>query len=128
MEHFERLMGFIEETLQEFQVPQKTIFTVMTACDEVIVNIIQYAYPDNEGEIEIQIDRTEEDVGFSFMDDGLPFNPLSKPDADTSLLAHEREIGGLGIHMVRKLMDKVDYVYRDGKNILTMRKTIPKNM
>ncbi len=125
MEQFEWLMGSIEEVLQELSVPRKTIFTLMTACDEIIVNIIHYAYPEKEGEIEIHIDRGEGLICFSFYDEGIPFNPLLKTEANTTLLAHQREIGGLGIHMVRKLMDQVDYEYRDGKNRLTIQKSIP---
>ena len=59
-----------------------------------------------------------------FLDNGKPFNPLSKEDADTTLSAEEREIGGLGILMVKKSMDEVEYVYEDGKNILTIKKSI----
>ncbi len=127
MEQFEWLMSSIEEVLQELSVPQKTIFTLMTACDEIIVNIIHYAYPQKEGEIEIHIDQRDGLVRCAFYDEGIPFNPLLKGEADTTLLAHQREIGGLGIHMVRKLMDQVDYAYRDGKNVLTIQKSIPKS-
>ena len=63
-------------------------------------------------------------VRICLMDKGIPYNPLAKADPDTSLSAEEREIGGIGIYMVKKNMDRVDYAYRDGKNIFTMEKKI----
>ena len=95
--------------------------------EELFVNIASYAYPSGEGEVIVQC-RTEQNpsaITIRFRDRGTPFDPLNKPDADITLSAEERQIGGIGIFMVKELMDGVDYAYRDGENILTIRKVIP---
>ena len=95
--------------------------SLILAFDELLSNVIYYAYQDdNEHEIEIQVDLTETAVTATIMDDGVAFNPfgLDAPDTTTSLQA--REIGGLGIHLVRQIIDQVSYKHRDGKNIVTL--------
>lgn len=123
IENFEVLMGFIEETLVFSGFHGKEAIAVVTACEELIVNVINYAYPGSEGNIEVKFDTEKNSILLTFTDDGVPFNPLKIPEVDTQLLAHEREIGGLGIHMVKKLMDEVRYEYKEGRNILTIKKT-----
>jgi len=122
MDHFEESLGFIEERLREIGIDERVLAKVLTASEEIIVNIIQYAYRESEGDFFIDIEDQPDRTELSFSDYGQPFDPLRKPDADTTLKAHEREIGGLGILMVKKLMDGVHYDFRDGKNILTITK------
>ena len=88
--------------------------------DELLTNIISYAYPDDEHhEIGIKIELSANRLKVSMVDDGIPFNPLGLETPDTELSLEEREIGGLGIHIVRKMMDKVSYRRRIDKNVIT---------
>ena len=93
---------------------------------KVFVNIAHYAYGEGEGEVSLQISFNEEsrEVTFRLSDQGIPFDPLKKPDPDVTLSAEEREVGGLGIFITKKTMDTVTYVYENGENILTMTKNI----
>jgi anti-sigma regulatory factor (Ser/Thr protein kinase) len=94
----------------------------LTVCEEIIVNIINYAYPDKVGEMGIEFEADENAVWLTFVDEGVPFNPLEKSEVNTNLEAHERDIGGLGIHMIKSMTDRVDYDFKDGKNILIIEK------
>ena len=100
--------------------------TATSAIDELYGNIASYAYGEENGEVTVIIegDSTPGAVSISFQDEGKPFNPLESREPDITLPARERKIGGLGIFMVKKSMDDVRYEYRDGKNILTIRKTL----
>ena len=94
---------------------------INTALEEVFVNVSNYAYEDG-GNVEISLSNDLTKAVFVFTDEGKKFNPLENDDPDISLGSNEREIGGLGIFMVKKIMDKVEYEYKDGKNILTLTK------
>lgn len=120
------VQDFIDEQLQRFDCPPKVKFQLDVAVEEIFVNIAHYAYPGRQGEATVRC-CVEEDplqVTIQFLDNGQPFNPLLKQDADITLSAEDRQIGGLGIFMVKKSMDVVDYVYEDGKNVLTIKKNI----
>ena len=93
------------------------------AVEELFVNIASYAYVDKIGIADITIELLPgQVVQITFRDSGIPYNPLEKPDPDITKPAEEREIGGLGIYIVKKSMDEVLYRYEDGQNILTIRK------
>lgn len=94
------------------------------AMEELYVNIAQYAYPECGGWVEIRGSVEDGVATFCLIDAGVPFDPLAKPDPDVTLPGEEREIGGLGIYMVKSTMDDVTYEYRDGCNHLTIRKRI----
>ena len=96
------------------------------AIDEVFSNITHYAYHPSVGSATVKIEVIEEpmSVVITFIDGGTPYNPLEKEDPDITLSAEEREIGGLGIFMVKKSMDSIDYEYKDGQNILRIKKNI----
>ena len=94
------------------------------AFEEIFVNIAHYAYGNKTGQVEILFDRTDDDLKITFIDSGKPYDPLAKPDPDTTLSAELRQIGGLGIFLVKKYMDDVSYEYRDGKNIFSMIKKL----
>jgi anti-sigma regulatory factor (Ser/Thr protein kinase) len=95
--------------------------SLILAFDELLSNIIYYAYQDdNEHEIKIQVDLTETAVTATIMDDGVAFNPFGLDEPDTTTSLQSREIGGLGIHLVRQIIDQVSYEHRDGKNIVTL--------
>ena len=104
----------------------KTMLQVSVAVEEIYVNIAHYAYHPEIGEATIRcaVGGDPLQVTIQFLDSGKPFDPLAKPDADITLSAEERQIGGLGILMVKKTMDDVVYEYKDGCNVLTLKKNI----
>ena len=120
------VLDFVESHLSAADCPFKTLMQINIAVEEVFVNIASYAYAPNTGDAVIQgeISSDPAAVRLTFIDRGIPYNPLEKKDPDVTLSAEERQIGGLGIFMTKKLMDKVDYAYRDGQNILTLTKLL----
>lgn len=120
------VQSFIAAELEAHGCPMKTQLQIEIAVEEIYVNIAHYAYHPEVGEATVRcaVGGDPLQVTIQFLDRGRPFNPLEKPDADTTLSAEERSIGGLGILMVKKSMDDVDYAFEDGKNILTIRKTL----
>ena len=120
------VLGFLDLALERYKCPMKTQMAVCVAVEEVFVNVAKYAYGDGEGSVTFNINFEEEtrNVSIQMIDKGVAFDPLKKPDPDVTLSAEEREIGGLGIFITKKTMDKVTYAYENGKNILTMIKKI----
>lgn len=97
------------------------------ATEELVVNIVDYAYPDGGNDyLDVEIMRNGDVITLCFRDGGVPFNPLKKDSPDTSLPINQRKIGGLGIYFVIRKMDNVDYEYTNGENILTIRKNLKK--
>ena len=94
--------------------------------DELFSNIACYAYPPGTGTVTLRVEVAEDPslATLTFIDSGVPYDPLSRADPDTTLSAEERKIGGLGIYMVKKSMDGVSYAYEDGKTILTIKKRL----
>lgn len=115
----DKATAFVEERLDEGGIPFKAVAQVNIAVDEIFSNIILYSGA-KEASISVGLDNGTVTVVFS--DDGTPYDPTAKPDPDITLSAEERKIGGLGIFMVKKIMDSVVYEYRGGKNILTLKK------
>lgn len=118
--------ALIDGVLEPYSCSEKTQMEIALAVEEIFVNIANYAYSLQKGQAEIVVDVWGEPpvLTVCFLDWGKPFNPLAKQDADVTLSAEERGIGGLGIFLVKKLMDDVSYLYEDGKNILTIRKRL----
>ncbi len=116
--------AFLEEEMEKAGCSPKMMMQMSVALEEIFVNIAHYAYGEGEGDMTLGISTQGGEVTVQFTDSGEPFDPLKKPDPDVSLSASERSIGGLGIYMVKKTMDDMSYVYRDGKNILTIVKKI----
>ena len=123
-ENFQACMEFVESLLKDAGVEYETIMTILTACEEVIINIIDYAYPAERGNLKIEFEKKENTIILFFTDSGIMFNPLMKKEADISLTLEEREAGGLGILMVTKLMDEVKYEYKENRNTLRIVKKI----
>lgn len=125
-EELDRVQEFIDKELGALNCPMRAQFQIDVAVEEIFVNIASYAYRPDVGEAEIRVEIHENPLSVSvqFLDNGKPFDPLAREDADTSQEAIERREGGLGILMVKKSMDDVNYVYENGKNILTIKKTI----
>ena len=124
--NLEQALAFVDGTLEELDCPMKQQVQVDLAVEEAFVNVANYAYGDRTGPVTLTVCAEVETGAFTvtLADGGTPFDPLAREDPDLSLPAEEREIGGLGILMVKKNMDEVNYAYRDGQNILTMRKKI----
>ncbi len=114
----------VEQISTEAGFEQKEIYDILIALDEILSNIVYYAYPDGStGVIDINIQFDGSTIEIRFIDSGVPFDPLAKADPDLSIPVEEREIGGLGIFIVKKLMNEVSYVRENDKNILMITKT-----
>ena len=104
---------------------RKELSALHLVCEELVVNVVDYAYADGtEGYLDIEIERDDDSITIRFRDGGVPFNPLQKEMPDITLPLEERRIGGLGIFLTIKKMDEVTYDYVDNKNILTIKKKI----
>lgn len=126
VDNMEKVTSFVDERLETVECPVKVQMKIDIAIDEIFSNIARYAYSPKTGLVTVQIEVLKEPLTacITFIDQGTPYNPLSEPDPDTSLPVEERQIGGLGIYMVKKSMDDVSYEYREGKNILTIKKRL----
>lgn len=126
IENIEKVTEFVSTFLEEVSAPIKTQTQIDIAIDELFGNIAHYAYGGGEGEVTVKLESSSQPprVSITFIDEGTPYNPLEKDDPDITLSAEEREIGGLGIFMVKKMMDEMTYKYEDSKNILTIIKNL----
>ena len=119
-----KVLAYIDERLEEAGCPLKVQMQIDVATEEIFVNIANYAYGYDGGSVIIWMDLNDSpEAVISFIDTGVEFDPLKKQDPDTTLSADERQIGGLGIYMVKKSMDQVKYKRDGDKNILTIHKT-----
>lgn len=126
IENIAAVTAFVDEQLEELGCSLKAQTQIDIAIDELFGNIAHYAYNPEVGPATVRVEVSDEPLAvvITFIDNGKPYDPLAKKDPDLSLSAQEREIGGLGIYMVKKSMDEVTYAYRDGQNILTIRKEL----
>ncbi len=126
VENIETVTDFVNEQLEAFACPMKARMQINIAIDELFGNIAHYAYHPDVGEATVRVEVVEEPLSviITFIDGGVPYDPLAAADPDTTLSAEERALGGLGIFMVRKTMDEITYRYEGGKNILSIRKKI----
>ena len=125
-ENLDKVLAFVDEQLEAYDCPMKTQMQVDIAVEEIFVNIAHYAYVPGVGSATIRAEVSEDQlaVSLTFVDNGMPYDPLAKEDPDITLSADERQIGGLGIFMVKKSMDDVAYEYKDGQNVLTIKKNL----
>jgi sigma-B regulation protein RsbU (phosphoserine phosphatase) len=120
-----QLNDFIDGFSLEAGLDMSMTMSLNLALEEAVVNVMTYAYaPDTQGELTLEAVADKGVVTFILTDTGVPFDPTAKEDADTTLGVEDRPIGGLGIFMVRQLMDTVDYQRVDGQNILTLTKKL----
>ncbi len=119
-----KVLAFVDEQLESAGCPMKIQMQIDLAVEEVFVNIANYAYTTETGKATVRVEILPDppSVDITFIDNGIPYDPLAKPDPDITLSAMDRQIGGLGIFMVKKSMDDVKYYYLDGHNILTLKK------
>ena len=118
--------AFVDEQLEALDCPMKAQMQIDIAIDELFGNIAHYAYTPEVGEATVRVEVTEDPLSviITFIDGGVPYDPLAAADPDTTLSAEERAIGGLGIFMVKKSMDEISYRYENGSNILSIRKNL----
>ena len=125
-DNLSEVLSFVDEQLEAADCPIKTQLQIDVAVEEIFVNIAHYAYASGSGTAELRAGVSGEPPTFemSFIDSGIPFDPLAKPDPDVTLPVEKKQIGGLGIYIVKKTMDDVRYEYRDGHNCLTLKKVL----
>ena len=118
--------AWIDEQLEALDCPMKAQMQIDIAIDELFSNIARYAYNPETGPATVRVEVAENPMAvlITFIDKGIPYDPLKQEDPNTHLPAEEREIGGLGIFMVKKTMDDITYEYKDGQNILKIKKHI----
>ena len=124
--NIEAVTDFVNEQLEALECPMKAQMQIDIAIDELFGNIAHYAYNPDVGDATVRVEVIDNPLAvvITFIDNGVPYDPLAKADPDITLSADEREIGGLGIFMVKKSMDDITYEYKDGQNILRIRKNI----
>ncbi len=120
------VLEFIESRLEALGCPPKTQMHIAVAAEEIFVNIASYAYSPRSGSatVRMEISENPSEVSLTFIDGGAPFDPTEKAPPDMSLPVEDRDVGGLGVYMTKKFMDEVSYEYKDGKNILTLKKML----
>ncbi|MCM1056607.1 MAG: ATP-binding protein [Firmicutes bacterium] len=120
------ITAFVDEQLKQLDCPVKAQAQIDIAIDELFSNIVHYAYHPGVGPATVRVEVLEEplSVVITFIDQGVPYDPLAKADPDVTLSARDRDPGGLGIYIVKKNMNEITYEYKDGKNILRIRKDL----
>lgn len=115
---------FVDTQLEALGCPMKAQMQIDVAIDELFGNIAMYAYKPGKGHATVRVEVEENPLAviISFIDQGKPFDPLATNEPDVTLSAEERKIGGLGIFLVKKTMDEISYTYKNGQNILQIRK------
>ncbi len=120
---------FVDEVCENVGFDMSTTFKLNLAIEEAVVNVMSYAYPaGTKGDVDIDAEADDEQLKFVISDSGTPFDPTQKGEVDTTLSAEDRGIGGLGIHLIRQIMDTINYERVDGKNVLTLCKKLIKNL
>jgi len=119
-----RVNDFIEKTAKEWNLPSEVAFSVTLAMEEALTNIISYGFEDKmDHKIDIHFSRSAGELTVSIVDDGKEYDPTLQAEPDITLPAEQRSIGGLGIFLIKKMMDSVNYRRADGKNRLILKKT-----
>lgn len=126
VENIDAVTAFVNEQLEALECPVKAMMQIDIAIDELFGNIAHYAYHPETGSATVRVEVTEEPLAviITFIDNGIPYDPLAAEDPDTTLSVEERDVGGLGIYMVKKSMDEIAYEYKNGQNILKIKKNL----
>ncbi|MBR2742323.1 MAG: ATP-binding protein [Clostridia bacterium] len=126
VENIETVTDFVNEQLEALDCSMKVQMQIDIAIDELFGNIAMYAYNPETGPatVRVEVEKDPLAVIITFIDNGKPYDPLSVEDPDVTLAAEERKEGGLGVFLVKKTMDNVTYEYKDGQNILRIKKKI----
>lgn len=126
IEEIPRLAMFVDMICEEANAPMSMSMSLNLALEEAVTNVMLYAYPaETKGKVKIVCrKRKQGDLSFSIIDSGMPFDPTLVKEADITLGVEERPIGGLGIFLVKEIMDQVSYKHVNGKNMLTLVKSL----
>lgn len=124
VENIEKVTEFVDGQLEQLGCPVMAQMQIDLAIDELFGNIAHYAYSPEVGAATVRVEVTEQPLAVivTFIDKGVPYDPLKSEDPDITLPAEERQVGGLGIYIVKKSMDEISYEYKDGQNILKIKK------
>ena len=125
VENLDRVNEFVHKTIAETDCTKKAVMQLDLIVEEIFVNIANYAY-EATGLVKIVSEVSNGFISLTFIDSGIPYNPLDKADPDISLSAEDRNIGGLGIFLTKKLVEDISYKYVDGQNILQLSKSLKK--
>jgi len=126
VENLDKVNDFINNSISEFNCSKKAIMQLGVIVEEIFVNIASYAYPDKVGfaTVQVEIKNNPPAVTLTFVDEGVEYNPLTNEDPDLELSVEERGIGGLGIYLVKNMVEEISYNYKDNKNILSLTKNL----
>ena len=126
IENLQKVFNFLNTQLNSVTYNMKSRLQLELSIEEAYVNISKYAYEYNEGNIEIlsHIDKDPIQITVKLMDSGIPYNPLNNEDPNILANTEEKELGGLGILLIKKNVDNIRYEYLDGKNVLTIQKKL----
>lgn len=126
VENLEKVNAFVQESVGSLDCSPKSLIQLDVVVEEIFVNVADYAYPEKNGSVTIHIETEKKPpkIKMVFIDGGLKYNPLKNEDPDITLPPEERPVGGLGIFIVKNMVDDIFYEYADGKNILTFVKTL----
>lgn len=125
IETIPQLNEFIDGFCEQRDIDNDITMSLNLAIEEAVVNVMNYAYPEGTvGYVDIEAEADDDFITFVISDTGKPFDPTQKDEVNTELSVEDRPIGGLGIHLVRRMMDEISYRYADHRNILTLRKRI----
>ncbi len=128
LEQLDSVLSFVDSELHQAGCEETVKTQIMVAVEEIFTNISQYAYPKQEGRVTVQLQIIESPAiaQIEIIDQGVPYDPLERQDPNITLSVEKRDIGGLGIFMVKQMMDEVSYRYENKSNILTIRKALSK--
>ena len=125
LETLPEVLAFIDGLLEEIECPMKAQMQIDVVVEELYVNVAHYAYAPGTGPLTIRAEvGADRELTITFIDQGVPYDPLAKPDPDITLSIEERPVGGLGIFMVKNTMDDMTYRREDDRNVLTIRKRV----
>lgn len=126
VENIPAITDFVNHQLETYRCPLKTQYEIDIAIDEIVSNVARYAYNGEKGDITVQLEWKQSPltIVITFVDDGIAYDPLRQKAPDITLSAQERSVGGLGIFMVKNMMDEVRYERREDQNILSLYKKI----
>lgn len=122
IDNLERVTVFVDSRLEALDCPADAQFQIEVAMEELFTNIANYAYAPGTGSVTVRAEGEPRAIVLTFIDSGVPYDPLAKEDPDLTLSLEERPIGGLGVYMARQCMDEMIYRREDGRNVTTIRK------
>ena len=120
IDNYDELCSWILETRAKWNISKELANKLDICVEEIFANILHYAYPENTGTFEVELNKTDENIIIEFRDEGIEFNPLEKQDPDLHLPPEKKALGGLGIFLTKKMTDNIIYKRENNKNILTL--------